>query len=116
MGGYQAAAVFRRCAAEGAKFGGWVFYGGRQLAEGTSPALRATSPFQGEAKRGLWKTCWGMWKMRVGRTILQKAAAGNGKNGRKKRAGDKDTLQIWMADQRLGRKFGRCVKIVAKLG
>ena len=54
--------------------------------------------------------------MRVGRTFLQKAAAGNGKNRRKKRAGDKDTLEIWMADQRLGRKFGRCVKIVAKAG
>ena len=52
MGGYQAAAAFRRCAAEGVGFGGRVFYGGRQLAEGTSPALRATSPFQGEAKRG----------------------------------------------------------------
>ena len=78
---------------------GCFFYGGRQLAE-----------------RGWWKTCWGMWKMRVGRTFLRKAAAGNGKNGRKKRAGDKDTLEIWMADQRLGRKFGRCVKIVAKAG
>ena len=37
---------------EGAEFGGWVFYGGRQRADRTSPALRATSPFQGEAKRG----------------------------------------------------------------
>ena len=30
---------------------GCVFYGGWVLAERTSPALRATSPFQGEAKR-----------------------------------------------------------------
>ena len=31
---------------------GWVFYGGRLLADRTSPALRAASPFQGEAERG----------------------------------------------------------------
>ena len=37
---------------EGAEFGGWVFYRGWGLAERTSPALRATSPFQGEAERG----------------------------------------------------------------
>ena len=116
MGGYQAAAAFRLLELGGAGIWGWFSYGGRQLADRISPALRATSPFQGEAERGLWKTCWGMWKMRVGRTFLRKAAAGNGKNRRKKRAGDKDTLGIWMADQRLGRKFGRCVKIVAKAG
>ena len=57
MGGYQAAAVFRLLELGGGGFLGCFFYGGRQLAEGTSPALRATSPFQGEAKRDLWKTC-----------------------------------------------------------
>ena len=40
------------CVAEGAEFVGWVFYGGWQRAGRTSPALRATSPFQGEAERG----------------------------------------------------------------
>ena len=52
VGEYQAAAAFRLLELGGAKFGGWVFYGGWQLAERTSPALRATSPFQGEAERG----------------------------------------------------------------
>ena len=37
---------------EGGGFEGWVFYGGWHLADRTSPALRATSPFQGEAERG----------------------------------------------------------------
>ena len=37
---------------EGAEFGGCWFYGGRQRAEGASPALRAASPFQGEAEEG----------------------------------------------------------------
>ena len=61
MGGYQAAAAFRLLELGGAGIWGWFSYGGRHLAE-----------------RGLWKTCWGMWKMRVGRTFLRKAAAGNG--------------------------------------
>ena len=43
---------FGCCAAEGVGLEGWFSYGGRQLAERTSPALRATSPFQGEAKKG----------------------------------------------------------------
>ena len=52
MGGYQAAAAFRLLELGGGGVWGYLFYGGRLLAEGTSPALRAASPFQGEAKRG----------------------------------------------------------------
>ncbi len=52
MGGYQAAAAFRRCEIEGAGREGCFSYGGWHLAGRTSPALRATSPFQGEAERG----------------------------------------------------------------
>ena len=53
MGGYQAAAAFRLLELGGNRsLRGWVFYGGWQRADRTSPALRATSPFQGEAERG----------------------------------------------------------------
>ena len=52
MGGYQAAAAFRLLELGGDGVWGYSFYGGRQLAGRTSPALRATSPFQGEAERG----------------------------------------------------------------
>ena len=52
VGEYQAAAAFRWCEIEGTGFGGWVFYGRWVLADRTSPALRAASPFQGEAEEG----------------------------------------------------------------
>ena len=52
MGGYQAAAAFRWCEIEGTGREGCFFYGGWQRADRTSPALRAASPFQGEAEEG----------------------------------------------------------------
>ena len=51
-----------------------------------------------------------------GEDKTKKSGGGKRKKRTEKRAGDKDTLEIWMADQRLGRKFGRCVKIAAKAG
>ena len=52
MGGYQAAAAFRLLELREGGVWGWVFYGGRQRAEGTSPALRATSPLGFQAGAG----------------------------------------------------------------